>query len=339
MPHARFQSQIGSPVIDEENGVIRGCRIATLGAKSTSKDGEGAGLEMDSDTIGGLYSLSKDGIPAFFTHGWYDDDSDPLNNDTGVWKDTRIDNIGNLVADWHAFDTPHKAGIFSRAKVDPNSIAVSPIFDYDLRSGSTTLCNPTRFISADFVKAGAINKALFSDDTNKTEPMDITEFLTLLEDPKSLDAIEAIVKKARKSSDDSDSAAAAEMESDAGVTDADKKKDDDQKPALMRALPRCVRAINRIATASLKSIEERETAILAKAAVQSKAEATALLGSGKFLQTGADKKDGETATARFNNAVKELTERGVKSGVATQTVLREKKELHTAMLKELGVTK
>jgi hypothetical protein len=297
MPQARFKSYIGSPVIDEENGVIRGCRIATLGAKSQSKDGEGRGLIMDEHTISALLALALEAdssIPAFFTHSWYDSEDDALNSDTGTWKNHSIVD-GHLIADWHAFDTPYKAGIFSRAKVDPRSIAISPIFDYTLREGSTSLCNPVKFISADFVKSGAINKALLSEDIQTKPSMDISELLALLDDPKCKEAIKAIVKS-HKGDDTTEDTASEEA---AGVTEADKSSDDDTSPALMRSVRRIHRATIRQAK---EIIATEKSAILSEASLKGEASATALLGKGGLLKAkeGQEHADKYTATlAKF----------------------------------------
>ena len=287
MPQARFKSPIGRPDVDETNGVIRGCRIATLDAVSQSEEGYGRGLVMDRIAIHALFTLAKengDRLPAFFTHSWYEDKLDGLAHDAGVWNEFSIDVSGNLTATFTAFETPHKAGIFSRAKVDPDGIAISPLFDYTLREGSKNLCTPTAFLSSDFVKRGAINKALFSEQ-NEKQPMDITELLTALDDPAVKAAVKAILKSHTGPDEEADDTAADATESDAGVTAEDKKPEDDQKPALMRSALRVQRATLRQAKAIIAT---EKTAILSEAAMKGEASATALLGKGKFVQQTED---------------------------------------------------
>lgn len=337
---ARFKSNIGSPVIDAEAGLIKGCRIATLGAVSQSKEDEGHGLVMDAKTITALFDLAQNAggkIPAFFTHDWTESDKDPLNHDAGIWKDFAIQD-GNLTATFEAFDTPYKGGIFSRAKADPNSIAVSPIFNYDSRDGSATLCTPTEFISSDFVKYGAINSALFKKQ-NKAS-MDIEDIITALKDPTTGPHLGAAIKAAMKSvSDSDDDASATAMEADAGVTDADKKDDDSKVPALMRAQLRIARVTNRVAKETNDSLANNEKAILDKAKVAAAAEMTAMLGKGGFVKPGEKGNDGLSATEKFNGAIKELTDKGVKHGAATLAVMKAHPELHKNMNVERGIFK
>ena len=303
MQVAVFKSEIGNPIIDERNGIISGVRIATLGAVSESKEGRGRGLVIDNATITALFELAKnkgDKVPAFFTHDWFDSDDDGLKHDAGVWRNFRVDGAGNLIADFNAFDTDRKAGIFSRAKTDPDGIATSPLFHYDFREGDKNRCTPTEFVSCDFVKRGAINKALFSQ-TNPQNNMTIEEFIQLLSNPEVKTAIEAIVKSHADGSDAApagdaapDDAALAEYEADAGVEDGDKKKEDDNMPAVMRAHVRVARAIAR-KTAALKADKD---AILAEAKIQAEASQTAILGRGPILNVaGAAKEDANNPEA------------------------------------------
>lgn len=277
MPQARFQTNLGAPVIDEEAGIIRGCRIATLGAVSTSARDEGCGLEMDSTAIDGLLTLanSTGKLSSFFTHAWFESEEDPLTSDVGIFQNFQLDS-GNLVADFHAFETSYKPGIFSRVKTDASSIAISPIFDYEVREGAPNKCNPTKFISADFVKYGAINRALLKQTTKQAMADDnatpdfLTQLAAALKDPTIHAAIKAMVKENEPADDD-----VTEMEQDAGVMDSDKKDGDEQKPALMRAVLRSGRALSR-QRGELKSSVLTE--IRGELKTLAKAEATALLG-------------------------------------------------------------
>lgn len=169
-------------------------------------------------------------------------------------------------------------------------------------------------------------------------PITLDDLKEVCSTPEGKEMLRSAIKGHDNAEAQMEDAAAAEMETDAGVTDADKKPEDAQKPALMRAALRCNRARTRLAK-SLSS--EQETAILAKVDITAKKAATELLGKGTLHKVTDDGKQNEpaTATAKFNAAIRELTEKGVKPGVATQTVLRTHKDVHQAMLKEQGVTK
>jgi hypothetical protein len=329
---AKFKTPFLSPDIDEENGLIKNCRIATLNAISIAEEGDGRGMVMDSRMIEGLLVQAKakgDRIPAFFSHDWLNDDSktDPIHSDAGVWHDFAIDTGGNLVANFQAFETPYKAGIFSRAKLDPAGIAVSPIFKYQQRNGDARFCDPTNFVSSDFVKAGAINKALFSA-TQKITHMAISldDLKEVFATPEGKAMVQGCIDGHDKAEDTAkDDADAAEMESDAGVEDEDKKKEDDQKPALMRATLRIARNINR----KIAKLAADKVAILAEAKTQAGAEATAVLGKSRFIAAG-DQNNPENPIAKFNAAVKALTDSGVKEGAAIQAVMSKQPELYNA---------
>lgn len=327
MQVAIFKSQIGNPIIDERNGIISGVRIATLGAVSESKEGQGRGLVMDDEAITALFNLAKekgDKVPAFFTHDWFDSDDDGLNHDAGVYRNFRRDDTGNLIADFNAFETPRKSGIFSRAKTDPDGIATSPLFHYDFRNGDKSRCNPTEFVSCDFVKRGAINKALFSQ--TQTPNMTIDELLAMLADPQVKTALQSIIDSHEDpNAAAGDDAALAEYEAASGVTDEDKKPEDDTKPAIMRAHVRVARALKR-QTASLKA---DKLAILAEAKVQAEASQTAILGRGPLLKQGVVTPDASNDPEAFI-AAKIAEGKAKYRGHAIALMGREKPELYQA---------
>lgn len=127
-----------------------------------------------------------------------------------------------------------------------------------------------------------LSSANMSEQPTK-KPMDINELIAALADPKVQEAVKAIIKSHNADAEpDGDEVAkmedeaAATMEKDAGVTDADKKSEDDQKPALMRAAIRCERARNR-------KFEAEKTALLSEVETKAKVAATALLGKGTFV--------------------------------------------------------
>jgi len=327
---AKFKTPFISPEIDEANGVIRGCRIATLNAVSLASDEDGKGMVMDSIMIGGLLSKAKangDRVPAFFSHDWSDEGNklDPIHSDAGVWHDFAIDVEGNLTATFQAFETPYKAGIFSRAKLDPKGIAVSPIFHYEQRNGDARYCNPTDFVSSDFVKAGAINRALFS----KSNP--ITKMAISLDDlkeafatPEGKAIIEGALKEHTKTTEAKDEAEeGTAMESEAGVTDEDKKPEDEQKPALMRAQLRIARSIKR----QVAKLATDKAAILSEAKTQAAAAATEVLGKGPFLRSD-DPRNADSPVAKFAAEIKKLTDSGVKECAAVQAVMSKQPDLY-----------
>lgn len=132
--------------------------------------------------------------------------------------------------------------------------------------------------------------AKFSE--NQNEP-DMTKDETIALLREELPAILKTALLSEKKECSEESATASEMESDAGVIDADKKPEDEQKPALMRAAVRCERARNR------KS-EEQKTALLSEMETKIKASETALLGKGKFLEASTKTSDGDTYTATLS---------------------------------------
>jgi len=117
--------------------------------------------------------------------------------------------------------------------------------------------------------------------------MDISELISALDDPKVKDALKAILKSHKGAEDvAADESAAATMEADAGVTDADKKPEDAQAPALMRATARMSRAFKR-------QIAE----VTAGIGIKAEAAATALLGKGGKFQVSAGNEVSDEYTA------------------------------------------
>jgi len=119
------------------------------------------------------------------------------------------------------------------------------------------------------VECGAATTALFGsfnpeENNQKDNKMEPDEFAKLLVAALANPDVSAAIAKIAQGSDDdepsvadaamSDEKAAAEMEDAAGVTDADKKPEDDKKPALMRAFARCNRAHKRQLAANQDSI-------------------------------------------------------------------------------------
>lgn len=348
MPVALFKSSFGHPSIDTETGVLSGVKVMELGkdASFQSEDGSAKKVTITPDHISALMAHAGNrAIPSHWTHDYFGKSEDPMHAKVGSLKNFRKDDAGDLIADLHLSPGEHRSTALWNAANDPDGMMISAVFDY---AKSDPKCMPLNFRAADLVSQGAATTALFrkatayfSNEPENKPMIDIQELIAALSDPTSGPhlgaAIKAAIKSAGKGDDDtaemSDDDTAA-MESTADVKPEDKKPEDDQKPALMRRLMPILRAINRRTTA----LATTETAILEKAKVQAKAEIeTAKLGRGKFPNISSAETEPKTATAKFNALITELTSKGVKSGVATQTVLAEHKEIHTAMLKEQGV--
>lgn len=326
MPTAKLQADFTQSAIDTDKGIITGVKIMELGklAQFAGADGKPKSVTIATSHIKRLLDFAGNrSIPSHLTHEWFDArgkenaDSVEMSARVGAFKQFRKDSGGSLVADYYLKPGDHRDSILWGAENNPEDNMVSVVFSYDKND---PLCLPLDFEAADLVPTGAATTALFSETQNK--PMDIQELITLLDDPKAKDAIKAIVKSHQDATDPADDATAAEMEKDAGVTDDDKKKEDDQKPALMRAPIRCTRALVR----QIKSLAKDETAILAKAKVDAEASATALLGKGKFIKEG----DANPAADEYTAALTEYRKTAPSDTVAAMRLLKDKPHLFNA---------
>jgi hypothetical protein len=288
MPTARLQARFDQANIDKDSGVISGVKVMELGHTATfeGKDGNPVSVKITPQHISALLSHAGNrAIPCHWSHDWFEGKADPIHARVGALKSLRKDAAGNLIGDLNLAPGEHRDTALWNAENAPDQMMLSAVFDYHKKDPQ---CMPINFRAADLVSQGAGVTALFSE-ANPNTTMDINEFLTLLKDPQTLAALKSIIKSVEDGQDDD--AAAAEMEKDAGVTDADKKKEDDQKPALMRSVARLARVISRQA----KSIEDNKTALLAEVKTQSEAAATALLGNGNYIRKGVDGADTFTA--------------------------------------------
>jgi len=264
-------------------------------------------------------------VPIHKTHEWLQAEGKPnadsveMDSRIGALKNFRKNNNGDLIADAYLKDGADRQDILWMAKNNPENTMFSAVYNFKSNDPD---CLPTNFRAGDIVPDGASVTALFS--TTTTDPMDINELIEALKDPKVQAAVSAIIKSHKEDAADSDSdtAAAAEMESDAGVTEADKKKEDDQKPALMRAALRCNRALVR----QSKSIAIDETALLAKAKTAGEAGATAVIGSGKFIKADASDPGADEYTA----ALSEYKKTAPSDTVAAMRLLKDKPHLFEA---------
>ena len=273
--------------IDADNQTLRGVRLMDVGATATFKgaDGKSKSVLITPEHISALLAHAGNrALPIHETHEWFDAQDKP--NADSVERAARIgalckfrrDDSGNLIADAIFKNGEVWSDMLFAATHNPEDTQFSAVFNY---APDDAKCLPLNFRCADVVPNGAAVTALFSEaDSTSNQTMDINELIQALADPKVQDAVSAIIKSHKKDATPADDAPneapAAEMESAAGVTDADKKKEDDAKPALMRAALRCERARNRVFAAD-------KVALLAEVKTTAKAEATALLGKGGFM--------------------------------------------------------
>ncbi len=289
---AILRSSSGTISIDADAGVIKGVKLMELGAMAcfAGEDGKPKKVKITAEHIGALLAHAGNrSIPIHETHEWFnaqgkpDADSVEMEARIGALKGFRRDGAGDLIADAYLNlqKQPAKDLIWG-AEHNPEDNCFSVVFSY-LKDDPQ--CIPQNFRAGDIVPNGAATTALFSEDTSNNSSMDINELIEALKDEKVQAAVSAIIKS-HKADATADDTASAEMESDAGVSDADKKDSDAQTPSMMRAMLRCNRAFKR-QLAEVKAEKLDTTAVLAEAKTAAKAEATALLGKGGFIGHGA----------------------------------------------------
>ena len=279
--------------IDADNQTLRGVKLMEVGVTATFKgaDGKAKSVVITPEHISALLAHAGNrALPVHNTHEWFDA-QDKENADSvergariGALSKFRKDDSGNLIADAVFKKGDAWDDVLFAATHNPEDTMFSAVFNY---SPDDAKCLPLNFRCADVVPRGAATTALFSDSTSNSNTMDINELIEALKDEKVQAAVSAIIKshKADKPEEADAEAPAAKMESAAGVTDADKKDEDKEKPALMRAAIRVSRAIKR----QIGELAATETALLAKVDVKVKASETALLGKSGFQTQGGDK--------------------------------------------------
>ena len=301
---AFFRVSPSQAAIDTENGILKGVKLMEVGKLATFADDEGKPKSVtitDAHISALLAHAGNRAIPIHQTHEWFhaqgkeNADSVELSARIGALKSFRKDENGDLVADAYFKAGKERDDIMWAAQHNPEDSMFSAVFNYAKNDPN---CIPQNFRAADVVPCGAATTALFSADNQpNNKSMDISELIAALDDPKVKDALKAILKSHKGAEEVTDTAEditeAAAMESDAGVTDADKKKEDDTKPAIMRAQLRIARVNTRL-TAALKS---DRVAILAEAKTQAAGEATALLGKGGFIKQGEGTEGADVYTA------------------------------------------
>ena len=259
---------------DSINGdVLLGVKIAELGkvACFSGPDGKPRYATITPAFVDALLShAGSRSIPVHWTHDYKQGNGDALHAKVGKLKDIRKDSEGNPIADLHLAPGQYKETALWNAEHDPENMMLSPVFSYDPSDKDST---PLDFQAADLVECGAATTALFSAAQTQTQTQNKMTDEDKIEVAKMIaDAIAA----ANKPADAPVVPDTAEMEATAGVTDADKKPEDEKAPALMAAFARCNRAIKR----------QLETA-KGEAVVLAEAKFTAALGAGKFTLPAA----------------------------------------------------
>lgn len=328
MPIARLQATFGQNSIESDSGIIRGVRVMEVGklAMFAGDDGKAKSVMITPEHISALLGHAGNrAIPSHWSHDWHDSIADPIHARIGALKTFRKDEAGNLIADLHLSPGPHRDTALWSASNAPENMMLSAVFSYNKKDDK---CIPQDFRACDLVAKGAATTALLSEKNDETPmtPKELADaIVAALADKDSGPALKTALFAEMPKDKAPDAALFAKIESEAGVTDADKNPDDEQLPALMSAVLRVSRAVSR----QTKSLAADKEAILAEAKILGKAEATALLGNVKFLGGGGGDITGD-ATAKFNAAVKELTDRGVTHAAALRTVIDTSPKLYEA---------
>lgn len=325
---AILRSSSGAISIDAEAGVIKAVKLMEIGrvARFAGQDGKPKQVKITDAHISALLGHAGNrAIPIHETHEWFDAqgkaNADSVEREAriGALKQFRRDDSGNLIADAYLnLDKQPAKDLIWGAQHNPEDNCFSVVFSYLLDDPD---CIPQNFRAGDIVPSGAATTALFSEETSTSPKMEVTEFITLLQDQSVREALKAIIKSVEKGADDSEAAA---MESDAGVSDADKKKDDDQQPALMRAVGRITRAFKRQLGEAIAAQPDK-TALLAEVKTAAAAEATALLGKGGFIGHG----DGGNSDL-YTATLAKYRETSKTDGEAVRRMLADKPELYDA---------
>jgi hypothetical protein len=308
------------PNIDREKGIVRDCILAENGKLAVFKgtDGKAKKLLMTPALIASLMALfSASGqTTAHWTHDWIESGKDGLTSKVATFRNFTTNEAGHLVADAHLWPTDKREAILHAAENDPAGMMISTVFDYN---GGENDAIASRVHAADFVEVGASTTALLAK-LSETQPKPNT--MTDEELAKIAAMIDEKIAAAMKpATDEAEMATAAEA--DAGVTDADKKPEDEAKPAAMRAALRIARATNRITLAALATAKD-ETVKLAEA------QFTKALGSGKF-SIQADEKDKDEVKAALAGYI---TAGAKNEAVAILRLAKDKPELFNRFKQE-----
>ena len=277
--------------IDAELSVIYGVRLCEVGkvAKFNGPDGKLRTAEITAEHADAfLAHAGNRAIPVHWTHDYLSDDKDRLHAKVGALKNFRKDELGNPIADFYVAPSEYRETILWGAKEDPENMMLSAVFSYDPKDPKAL---PMDFQAADLVECGAATTALFSETQTKPNTMtdeDKAEVAKMI-----ADAIAA----AMKTDETTDAEIATAAEADAGVTEADKKKEDENKPATLRAALRIGRASHRL---TLAALAEKLEASKAETVTLAAAQFTAALGKSGSFTPPAPAGDGKLSRAAFN---------------------------------------
>lgn len=270
------------PNIDREKGIVRDCILAENGKLAVFKgtDGKAKKLLMTPALIASLMALFTAGgqTTAHWTHDWIESGKDGLTSKVATFRNFTTNEAGHLVADAHLWPTDKREAILHAAENDPAGMMISTVFDYD---GGETDAIAKRVHAADFVEVGASTTALLAK-LSETQPKPNT--MT----PEDLATLGAMIDQKIKAAlaeykpESTDEAICASAETEAGVTEADKKPEDEKMPAAICSAVRISRATTRQTLAALATAKD-ETVKLAEA------QFTKAIGSGKFQVQADDK--------------------------------------------------
>lgn len=312
--------------IDRENGIIYGCQIVKAGATArfAGQDGKPDEIDVTPKLIKRLADLAHGrSLNAHWTHDWlHEDVKDPLNSKIGGWKNVRVDEAtGNLIGDLHLMPSEFREATLWLAENTPDGAMMSIVFAFERENERHA--NPLRFDGIDLVEVGAASDAFFSAVIpTKNKPMTKEELIALFADPEVKQAAQAAFAKADDdgAKEKAELAAAAALEKEAGVTDEDKKPEDEGKPAMLRAQLRASRANKRLVAAMAG-----EAAVKAEAAVVGK------IGNNKII---TDLNKGGDKVETFEQAKQAALAAGCKSeAAAIRFVAANKPELYNAHMK------
>jgi hypothetical protein len=324
---AFFSSEADRIVEDGDSTTLKGVAILEVGKMAVfqSKQPDGTmklrQVMISPEHVSAILSHAAPVTPSHWTHD-YHGKNDPLSAQIGGISNVRRD--GNrVVGDLMLAPTEYKAQAVWNAKMMPQNMMLSPVFDFN---PSDPKCIPTSFDAADLVEAGAGVTALWTallaeSETPKSSSMTIEELTQLCEDPKAKEVLRGALKGHDSAEADMEDAAADGAESAAGVMEEDKKDEDKQAPALMSAVTKkvrgarlalaCFRINKATARLSKKSLTEEQVKVLVKAAAQgSIGNNTALMSSFPSIQLDA------TPATAFMSRLKVQLDAGASEGTA-----------------------
>lgn len=310
---AILRCQISNPTINEDRTAVLGCQLVKINKRGVymGLDGKQHEIVATKGLVDSLLGICKESerVSGHFTHDWILKGEEGIKTTVATWRNFRLDGQGNLIADAFLWPSDQKEAILHAAENDPRGMAVSMVFDWE---GEATNPKAVAVDAADFVERGAITEALCravcsAKTQTKAICMDINELLAALADPQVKEALKAIIKSHEDTS---------EVEAEVGVTAEDSKPEDEKQPAIMRAVLRVSRAMNR----KLAAIKPEAASIddAAQEAICKKVEAALVkkgIGTKRFIGQGGEAPEGSVQD-KFNKAVAAAVASGLASNPA-----------------------